>query len=51
MVLERDGMARSLIVFQLFVSLSLSMGRFQGFLVVHEIYDEGIFCLRYCLCW
>jgi hypothetical protein len=50
-VLERDGEVGSLIVFPLYLSLSLSMGRLQGFLVVHEVYDKGILCLRYCLCW
>jgi uncharacterized protein YneF (UPF0154 family) len=44
-------MAELLIVFLLFISLSLSMGRLQGFLVAHRVFDKGILCLHYYLCW
>jgi hypothetical protein len=50
-VLGRDGEIGLLIVFQLSVSLSSLMGRHRGFSVVHEVYDKGILCLLYCLCW
>jgi len=49
-VLGRDGIAGLLIVSLLFVSLSLSMGRLQGFLVAHGVFDKGILCLRLSLC-
>ncbi len=50
MVLERHGDVGLLIVFQLYDSLSLSMGRLQGFLVAHGVFDKGILCLCLCLC-
>jgi hypothetical protein len=50
-VLGRDGEVGLLVVSQLFVSLSSSMGRLREFFVVHEVYDKEILCLLYCLCW
>jgi hypothetical protein len=50
-VLERHGDVGLLIVFQLYDSLSLSMGRLQGFLVVHKVYNKGSLCLLHYLCW
>jgi len=43
-VLERDDEVGSLIVFPLYVSLSLSMGRLQGCLVVQEVCDKDPLC-------
>jgi len=50
-LLERDDEVGSLTVFPLYVSLSLSMGRLQGCLVVHEVCDKRILCVRYGWCW
>jgi hypothetical protein len=50
-VLGRDGEVGLLIVSHLSVSLSSLMGHLQGFLIVYEVYNKGILCLLYCLCW